>query len=415
MRPELTSEQAKAVLAQYYGHLLRGPLQQPQPQPQQQAKETSMTSASSQEIGEEAVKQVKELKSLPSYDDQNFYVRLGYLRAGEEQEDEEYVLKVSHSKEEEGLLSLQAAILRRLEERGVSCPSLILTDEGNELTTIASSSSFLSSSSLEETSSSSPECRQKLGGEDETFMVRMLRFVPGKMLRSVQHTPPLLRSVGSSLATVDKALEGLTHASMKRDDLVWDLRNGALLRSRLHALHTAHPIRLELVKATLDEFEEHIAPTLHRFSSGIVHNDANSLNVVVSDDGSAVKAIIDYGDACHTFHVCNLAIAMAYCMLFKEDEETKQQSCGEKAMEAGAFVLEGYNSVRELQEDEVRVLPTLIKLRLAISVTNSALSRMQHPNDDYVAIDERGAWHLLEVLSRRTATSLADDLWQFIR
>ncbi|KAL6066155.1 Hydroxylysine kinase [Balamuthia mandrillaris] len=408
MRPELTTEQAKAVLAQYYGHLLRGP--------QQQQQATEGTSASSPEIGEEAVKQVKELKSLPSYDDQNFYVRLGYLPPEEEQEDEEYVLKVSHSKEEEGLLSLQAAILRRLEERGVSCPSLVLTNEGNELTTIASSSSFLSSSSsLEVTSSSSPECRQKLGGEDETFMVRMLRFVPGKMLRSVQHTPQLLRSVGSSLATVDKALEGLTHASMKRDDLVWDLRNGALLRSRLHALHTAPPIRLELVKATLDEFEEHVAPTLHRFSSGIVHNDANSLNVVVSDDGSTVKAIIDYGDACHTFHVCNLAIAMAYCMLFKEDEETKQQSCGEKSMEAGACVLEGYNSVRELQEDEVRVLPTLIKLRLAISVTNSALSRMQHPNDDYVAIDERGAWHLLEVLNRRTATSLADVLWQFIR
>jgi Ser/Thr protein kinase RdoA (MazF antagonist) len=35
--------------------------------------------------------------------------------------------------------------------------------------------------------------------------------------------------------------------------------------------------------------------------------------------GSAVVALIDYGDACYTAYVCNLAICMAYCMLLNKD------------------------------------------------------------------------------------------------
>lgn len=73
---------------------------------------------------------------------------------------------------------------------------------------------------------------------------------------------------------------------------------------------------------------------------GVSHNDANDWNIIVNEEGNffafpfkslysnvwtnktklenAVVALIDYGDACFTAYVCNLAICMAYCMLLNK-------------------------------------------------------------------------------------------------
>ena len=66
---------------------------------------------------------------------------------------------------------------------------------------------------------------------------------------------------------------------------------------------------------------------------------------------------------------------------------------------AAAEIVAGYHEVFPLTELELEALYTLICMRLAVSVTNSALQQKLHPDNKYLLVSERPAWALLEKLS----------------
>ena len=51
----------------------------------------------------------------------------------------------------------------------------------------------------------------------------------------------------------------------------------------------------------------------------MIHGDANDYNILVDAAGARVTSILDFGDMVHTATVCDLAIALAYVMLDKQD------------------------------------------------------------------------------------------------
>ena len=66
-----------------------------------------------------------------------------------------------------------------------------------------------------------------------------------------------------------------------------------------------------------------------------IYNDANDYNVLVDPAGTRVVSFLDFGDVVHSATVCDLAIAIAYAMLDKQDP-----------IAAAAEVVAGYHAVR---------------------------------------------------------------------
>ena len=100
-------------------------------------------------------------------------------------------------------------------------------------------------------------------------------------------------------------------------DLQWDLKQAGRLDGFLSYIDDRE--RRDLVAQFLDRFHTQVAPRFPELRTSVIHNDANDNNILVQESGSQVKSIIDFGDMVHTYTICELAIAIAYMILDKED------------------------------------------------------------------------------------------------
>ena len=296
-----------------------------------------------------------DIQALPGESDCNFYLQSDTGSA--------FVLKIAHAEEQPELLELQISALDHL---AFSDPSLVLprvctTSTGEQITTV-----------------SAPDGSQRL--------VRLLTYIPGKLLAETQpHTPSMLSSLGSMLGKFDSALQDFRHPAATRY-LKWDIQHALWIRDYLHYITSAE--QRAIVAHFLSYYEAHSLPLLPALRSSIIHNDANDYNVLVrgatSTEPGHVISIIDFGDMVQTSTICELAIACAYAMLGKADP-----------LAAAASVVTGYYDAYPLSEAELSILYSLICMRLCVSVVNSAYQRQLEPENIYLTISEQPAWTLL--------------------
>jgi 4-aminobutyrate aminotransferase-like enzyme/Ser/Thr protein kinase RdoA (MazF antagonist) len=302
------------------------------------------------------------VKELTSERDQNFHI--------EADSGEQFVLKIAAASERKETLEFQNAVMALLGERVRSgfIPQLRKTKSGDDIATV----------------------------DDENHsphFVRLLTYHPSALLAEVNpHTPDLLHSLGHFLGEIDKALDGFTHPASRRE-LKWDLQGALWIKEYTH--HIATPEKREIVEHFIRQFETRVVPVASNLRTSVVHNDANDYNVLVSDDGTGRKTIagiIDFGDMLHSYTASEVAVAAAYAMLDKADP-----------LAAASEIVAGYHEAFPLEafpltELELEVVYTFICMRLAVSVTNSALQQKLHPDNKYLLISERPAWELLEKL-----------------
>ena len=125
------------------------------------------------------------------------------------------------------------------------------------------------------------------------------------------------------------------------------------------------------------------------------------MNVFIHKDGprqGEVSGVIDFGDMARTPRVCEPAIAMAYAMMGDGD-----------ALARGAALVGGFHRVIPLSDHEIRLLLPLVRLRLAISVTNAAVQSAANPENEYLSISEAPAWRLLEKLDALNEITAAEQ------
>lgn len=290
-------------------------------------------------------------ESLPSERDQNFLLRDATgLR---------FVLKIANRDEALEVLDLQNRLLERLatSDTGLVFPSLVAARSGLEITPV--------------------------GDEDgAAYFVRLLTWVDGVPLATVQpHSPALLRSLGAALARLDHALDGFSHAAAHRV-LYWDLRHASMAWRHLDLLPAA---RRRMLQPFVDAWQ---ALDWERLPTSVIYNDANDYNVLVDTAGSRVVSFLDLGDVVHSATVCDVAIAIAYAMLDKQD-----------SIAAAAQVVSGYHVVRPLSEAETDALYPLAAARLSASVCYAANQACQAPANEYLNISNRPAWELLEKMA----------------
>jgi 4-aminobutyrate aminotransferase-like enzyme/Ser/Thr protein kinase RdoA (MazF antagonist) len=226
--------------------------------------------------------------------------------------------------------------------------------------------------------------RVALRGGAEHF-VWMLNFLNGKVLAKVRpHTPELLQSLGRLLGEVDRALQDFSHPAAHRE-LKWDLAQAGWIRGDLSSLRDR--LQRALVEQVLADYESAVVPLLPQLRKSVIYGDANDYNVLVHGPQSTDFSIIDFGDMHYGMVVSEPAIASAYAILGKH-----------QPLAAAAAVVRGFHHAFPLNETELTVLFPLIRMRLAVSVVNSARRKTLLPYDPYVIISEAPAWEALRRL-----------------
>ncbi len=289
---------------------------------------------------------------LPGEVDFNFRIKI--------ENEEGYILKISRPDEDSNYLDFQQNLLQYVENKGehLIAPKVIKDKEGNSISEITDSS-----------------------GNKRN--VRLLSWISGRVWSSVNPQLEQLRfSLGEECGKLTQALQGFTHQEASRE-FVWDVAQSLWTKEHIN-LFTAED------KKTILFFQELFESNFEEYSKlrkSVVHNDANDNNVIVSTVliNPKVKAAIDYGDAIHTQVINDVAIAAAYAIMNHND-----------VLEAALPIVSGYHSSFQLQEEELAHLYSAIAMRLVISVTKSAINKIEEPDNEYLLISEKPAWEILK-------------------
>ena len=123
----------------------------------------------------------------------------------------------------------------------------------------------------------------------------------------------------------------------------------------------------------------------------MLHNDANDLNVIVALDGKGggqVDAVIDFGDMCTSFRLCELAIACTYAMQHEADPVACAQA-----------IVRGCLTLCPLQRAELEQLHAFIVARLCHSVLMATRAHREQPDNPFVLVSQQGVRALLRALA----------------
>lgn len=272
------------------------------------------------------------------------------------EEGKTYVLKISPATRDFDYLQFQQQIVQHLHLENT--PEVVLDLEGNTISIYQ-----------DET--------------DDNWYLRVLTWIEGRLWSSVNpRLPALCYSLGMVSGKLSLALKHFDHKQAHRN-FEWDLAQSLWVASHLDLFNTEEQA---LLKKPIQSFKRFQA-SYKKLRKSVVHNDVNDNNIIVSNDALApeVLSLIDFGDAIHTQLVNDLAICCAYAIMDFPDP-----------LEAALPIVKGYHTAFPLVEEELEYLYTLIAMRLVVSVTKSAINKVENPNNEYLWISEKPAWELLK-------------------
>ncbi|MDX1364702.1 MAG: phosphotransferase, partial [Arenibacter latericius] len=291
-------------------------------------------------------------KSLPGEVDFNFKIKA--------EDGKSYILKVSRPGENEGYLDFQQQLLQyaAIHGKDLISPRVIADVAGNAIS----------------------EIKDDFG---QMRKVRLLSWISGRVWSGVNPQLDDLRySLGEHCGRLTYALQGFNHKEAQRD-FVWDVAQGDWTTAHLHLFDDEDK---EIISFFQEQFQN-AQPEYSQLRKAVVHNDANDNNVIVSEDlvNPKVVSAIDFGDAVYTQIINDLAIACAYAIMGHNDP-----------LEAALPIIKGYHQTFPLEEKELKHLYMAIAMRLVISVTKSALNKIEEPDNTYLLISEKPAWEVLK-------------------
>lgn len=302
-----------------------------------------------------------EVRALPSYADQNF-------RISGDQGD--YVLKVAHPSWAYADLDLenQAMLTLAAREPALQWPRVMPGVDGGYLLALPL--------------------------EDGTRHVRLLSFVPGMTYAeavaavSQRHRPALHESLGRAVGLLIRGLAGFRHPAAGRAQ-DWNLMSLPDVCEEI--AHIEDDALRAIVAAQAESFCAKLPAWRTQLPITVLHNDANDLNVIVAPDGQGggrVSAVIDFGDMCTGFRLCELAIACTYAMQHEADPVACAQA-----------IVRGCLGFCPLQRAELAQLHAFIVARLCHSVLMATRAHRAQPDNPFVLVSQQGVRALLRTLA----------------
>ncbi|MBS0010460.1 MAG: aminotransferase class III-fold pyridoxal phosphate-dependent enzyme, partial [Bacteroidales bacterium] len=285
---------------------------------------------------------------LPGERDQNFYVSV----PGKS----DLVLKILSRNENHPFASAMAELIVFLASGGNPVPEIIPSLNG-ELVPLFSDEN-----------------------DSDKYMVMLESRIDGVPWARLKHHPGgITESVGVALARTDRLLAGYSEPLFERE-LIWDIRNAPeIISSRLPLLKEVSQI--SFCQETLDLWDEMVKPFDSEIRKSIIYNDANDYNIIVKPGGEgdlpSLSGFVDFGDALYSYTIADLAIAIAYLILDRDDP-----------LAVAIEVVKGYNSVFPLQPLEADILLVLVRARLSMSISIAAAQRQERPDDEYLTVSQ---------------------------
>jgi len=290
--------------------------------------------------------------ALPGEVDLNFKITIGTTAT--------YILKIIDEKTTNSAIDFQQKILEFLYSKGTAKGStkVILDKNGNGISTF-------------------------IDANNRPIKVRLLTWISGRVFNAVNPQLDDLRfSLGEKAGLITKDLQGFEHPEAHKM-FDWDLAQGLWTKDFIHLFKSEDQ---EIITYFQTKFE-HRQDTYTCLRKSIVHNDINDHNILVSQAliNPKVTAIIDFGDAIKTQTINDLAIACAYGIMRQNDP-----------LAAALPIIKGYHTSFKLTEVELDYLYVLIGMRLVISITKSAIAKVENSTNTYLLISEQAAWELLK-------------------
>lgn len=233
-----------------------------------------------------------------------------------------YVLKVLNALDSQKLafIDAQTKLLKFVADQGISCPRPVPNVYGKNY-------------SLE-----------PIRGNEH--VIRLLEFIPGKILDEVPFTDNLFYQAGVFVGNFDRVVSKFDHDGYKEHKSIWHLDSVTQLGQFVYALKDEE--KQMLVESVLEAFEKEVVPKYDQLQRGLIHGDFNEHNILVTKNEMTkqfyVSSILDFGDSCLSFYVFEVAIAMTYMMLTS------------KNIKAGGLLLAGYETVRPMPKEEKALL-----------------------------------------------------------
>ena len=192
---------------------------------------------------------LKEIKELPSERYLNFHF---ILDSGQE-----YVLKISANSEYITTLDMQNSAMHHLADNIEGQSSPLVYKSRNDI-----------------------EIEQVKDDEGNSHYVRLLSFIPGKLLSQVNpQFSDLQENYGRFIGLISKALSDFDHSAAHRQ-FYWDLKRASTVIGT-YAKHILNPEKQELVGYFLELFDTTVLPIIDTLRTSVIHNDANDNNIVV--------------------------------------------------------------------------------------------------------------------------------------
>ena len=291
------------------------------------------------------------VSSLDSERDQNFHLK------GDD--GNEYVLKISNPQEDIELIKLQSAALKHIHDfdASLNVPIPIESIEG------------------------------KIINQYNGNMVRVQSFLKGIFIKDMKNpSPRLLHEFGEFLGKLDLVLMEFDYPELKRD-WVWDIRNIGFLNK--HLVYLENKSDQDVISHFIANYESNIYPMKNHLRRQYIHNDGNDHNVLLNGEGR-ISGIIDFGDMAHTFLSSELAVAIAYLILEEKNPQEKIKA-----------VVDGYQTVLPLRDEEIDSLIYLICIRACITVVTANFRKKLFPENEYITVTEPQAWKFLRNFADR--------------
>lgn len=234
-----------------------------------------------------------------------------------------------------------------------------------------------------------------LGGKivNGAFIIRLCTWVEGNDMSNFEPTKKLIQSSGILLAKMHLNIDDFSNSYCFTTH-AWDLTNLLLLRKIIHVIED--PSDRNLVGKILDNFETIVLPRYKDCNQAVVQNDFNDANLIVNKRGNEVVGLIDFGDVCMTYLINDLAIAIAYAMLYRSVD----------VLESGLTFYKTYALHRTLSEIEKTIIWILVAGRLCQSVTWGAYSYSKQPGNNYLLKHAQPAWNALRTLDQSKLQNL---------
>ncbi len=295
------------------------------------------------------------VRTLPGERDQNLLATT--------EDGSRYVLKVAHVNESLAELNLQNAILLHIAGRdpALPIPRVLATRSGLHVTHVVHSTGH-------------------------RHHVRVLSFLPGVLLHSVDHTEELIASFGAFVGKLSKTLLDFMHVGALRQKFLWNLDNA--LNCAEDSVYIADRSQAAMVDTCFERYRRVTLPKLLGLRCAVLHQDANDYNVVVGDDGERIAGLIDFGDVVWGRQINEVAVALAYVLLNSSD-----------TLASAAQFITAYHAEFPLLEMELEVLFDLVCMRLCMSVCISSRRSREFADNDYLLVSQGPALALLSRLA----------------